>query len=164
LMRSMQYFAEHGVAEPEGGLSLAHPAPLGEAIRVDLPEAPTDLYLSWMSFLLNVDRRIRSSRSVLEQAFEHGFVDGTAPAMVRKLLVNPLVTSSAGALRAGRARMAPILVGSSRQMRVVADFIERWGIWLVEDGVLGKLGVRMPEPGIAALRRGVVRAIRRQAA
>ena len=141
----MQDFTEHEVERPESGLTLAVAAPR-EAIRVDLPEAPTDLYLSWMSFLLNVDRRIRSSRSVLEQAFEHGFVDGTAPAMVRKLLVNPLVTSSAGALR------------------VVADFIERWGMWLVEEGVLGKLGVRMPEPDIAALRRGVVRAIRRQAA
>jgi hypothetical protein len=133
-------------------------------VRVCLPEAPADLYLAWVSFLLGADRRINASGIVCKEAAERGFVVGPAAVLVRELVLAPLVTSVGRAMRSGHLRLAPAVVGAPRQLLAAADYLERWGMWLVEDGVLGRVGVRLPDPGVAALRRSVIRAIQLQAA
>jgi hypothetical protein len=133
-------------------------------VSVELPEAPADLYLAWMSFLIGTDRRIQGSPAVMAEAERRGFVRGPAAIAVQELVVGPLVVAAAKAVRRGRARIGPLLFGAPSDLAVVAHYLEGWGIWLVEDRVLGRIGVRLPDPGVAALRRSVIRAIRTQAA
>ena len=129
---------------------------------MELPSAPTDLYLSWASFLLGAERNIRSSERVLRQAQQAGYILVPFVHTLRSVLIAPMVSEAARAVVRREARVSPVLHAAGEELLHVADYVERWGIWLVEDGILSRIGMRLPEPGVAALRRSVITSIRQR--
>jgi hypothetical protein len=131
-------------------------------MQISLPEAPPQLYLAWMTFIVTLEQAIRGRPRLRSTASRQGLVVSDDAELTRRVLVQPLTAEAEGAIRERAGTVTPSVEGSRKDLSRTADYLLQWGEWLATTEVMAKLSMTLPPPEVAALRRAVIKTIQEQ--
>jgi hypothetical protein len=123
-------------------------------IRVQLPDAPTGLYLQWMRYWRRVERKMRENpllHEIASQASAPFLHDEVARFISSELLV-AIERQARRARYEGRLTVAPVIEGDREILRQALDYVIRRARWLHDLNVSRRMRIRPLAEGPANLR------------
>jgi hypothetical protein len=140
--------------------------PMTDSVTVRLPRVSPALYLEWVAYWREVERRMLEHPALADHAARESapFLRDPIADWISDTVVGAIVSQAGEARRAGLDTVAPELGGDVLVMREWIRYMARRAEWLDRPGVHRAMGVEPPIPAVVELRESVGQAVYTQLA
>jgi hypothetical protein len=134
------------------------------SIRLVLPPAVPQRYLSWMAFWREVERKMVESPQLAEMAANEArpFLHDPVADFLSERVVASISRQAQEARTGGDSQVSPVIEGDEEVVRQALEYVAARGRWLQEPGVAEAMGIDPLEPDLVDLRNEVLASIMTQ--
>jgi hypothetical protein len=134
------------------------------SIRLVLPPALPQRYLSWMTFWREVERKMVESPRLAEMAANEArpFLHDPVADFLSERVVASISRQAQEARTGGDSQVSPVIEGDEEVVRQALEYVAARGRWLQEPGVAEAMGIDPLEPDLVDLRNEVLASIMTQ--
>jgi hypothetical protein len=129
-------------------------------MEVQLAGALPERYLQWIAFVVALEQAVRKDPRLRAKAARRRLVYGPSAQAAHRIIYQPITDQAEQADAEGINEIRPLVEAEPEELDEVVGYLQRWGEWLVEEGISEQAKVPMPPPEIAALRTQVVKDLR----
>jgi hypothetical protein len=127
-------------------------------LRLVLPPALPDRYLTWMAFWREVERKMVESPQLAEVAAEESrpFLHDPVADFLSERVVAAISRQAHEARSRRASEVSPVVEGDEALLRQAMEYVAARGRWLQEPGVAEAMGIDPLEPDLVDLRNEVL--------
>jgi len=125
-----------------------------DVIRVRLPHADPAVYLEWMAYWRDIERRMleRPALEAFASSQSAPFLRDPIADWISDAMAGGIIRQAGAARREGAEMVAPEIVGDAVVLRQAMRYIAARHEWLSGPGMFEAMAIEPPSPNVIALR------------